>query len=397
MCCFKKNQRRDEQEEVYEMAQEEYYYLDEVRTAETSPWLVSLSVMNTEISFKVDSGADVTVIPAHIYESIQQRPKLQPTRAIVQDFNGKIDVQGVFKASMQHNYASRTVLIYVVRSSNCVPLLSRSDSTAIGMLRFNEEEVPANMFRECDKMACEPVQISTKMDRQFDEQRTSDEIQRPFVKFVDEDIDYTSQQSIISQQNDAQHSDSNLEVANLHSRQLSSATNQTDETSFDDVCKFTDRMIASLPGSSRCPKDVRQQTYSDPALQQVITSTNCSSHECFSGRAEPVKLTNWDCLTFSDDSLLNSDRIALAASLQHYEKRQPLRDENQPANDHASPKPPPLPDDQQLSLQGKDEDDVRQQAQRLSAEHNHSRSSADKCKDLPKTNINAKRPKLPHA
>ena len=55
---------RKEQDEVHEAEQEEIYYLEEVRIAESSPWLVSLSVMNTEISFKVDSGADVTVLPA---------------------------------------------------------------------------------------------------------------------------------------------------------------------------------------------------------------------------------------------------------------------------------------------------------------------------------------------
>ena len=94
---------------MYENEPEEYYYLEEVRIAETSPWLVSLSVMNTEISFKVDSGADVTVMPAYIYKSMKQRPMLQPTRAIVQDFSGKIDVHAVFEVNVQHIHVSRTV------------------------------------------------------------------------------------------------------------------------------------------------------------------------------------------------------------------------------------------------------------------------------------------------
>ena len=84
---------------------------------------------------------------------------------------------------------------------------------------------------------------------------------------------------------------------------------------------------------------------------------------------------------YHDGLLFKSDCIALATSLQQYGKPQPLRDVNQPANNYAPPKPPPLPDDQQLSLQGKDEEDVRQQPQCSSAEHNHSRSSADNYKD----------------
>ena len=77
-CCFKKK-HIEEQDEMYEEEQEDIYYLEEVRIAGISPWLVSLSVLNIEISFKVDSGADVTVIQAYIYESMQQRPMLQPT------------------------------------------------------------------------------------------------------------------------------------------------------------------------------------------------------------------------------------------------------------------------------------------------------------------------------
>ena len=56
-CCFRKNQGLEEREEVYETEPEDYR-LEEVRTAETSPLLVSLSVINTEIAFKVDSGKD---------------------------------------------------------------------------------------------------------------------------------------------------------------------------------------------------------------------------------------------------------------------------------------------------------------------------------------------------
>ena len=48
-CCFKKRHRSAEQRQVHET---EPFLLEEVWIGETSPWLVNLYAMNTEISFK---------------------------------------------------------------------------------------------------------------------------------------------------------------------------------------------------------------------------------------------------------------------------------------------------------------------------------------------------------
>ena len=206
-------------------------------------------------------------------------PRLQFTRAILQDFSGKIDVNGVFEATVQHKHISRIVPIYVVRSNNCNPLLSRLDSTAFGVLRFNEQVV-ANNLEEYDTIECKPVQTSTKLDRQFDDQSSPDEIQGPFAEPMDKEMECILQHSI-SQTTDAEDLGNNLVVADIRNRQLSSMINQTNDITLDDVWEFMDRMTASLPASSTCLEEIGQQNDSDPALQQVITCANSSLHECF--------------------------------------------------------------------------------------------------------------------
>ena len=371
-CCFKKRQRTEEQEEVYENEPEEYYYLEEIRIAETSPWLVSLSVMNTEISFKVDSGADVTVMPAYIYESMKQRPMLQPTRAIVQDFSGKIDVQGVFEARVQHRNVSRTVLIYVVRSSNCIPLLSRSDSTAFGILKFNEAVI--ENVQECDHRYFESAPINFGPEVERNRSCTPSQIRGGYpVKPLDEEMDRISKLSKIYQQNQTQDLGSDSVVADLLSGQ-SSAINHTDETSFNDVCEISDGTIESLPtsstrleesASSTCLEGIRQQqTNSDSALQQVITYTNNSWHECFCKPAEPAKLfyANRELNTTTDGLFLHLGRMINPAYLQHQTLSLLHCDDTRTSNNHASTKPPPLPD-------GKEEESVRPKAQSSPAKH----------------------------
>ena len=110
----------------------------------------------------------------------------------------------------------------------------------------------------------------------------------------------------------------NLVVADLLSRQSTSKLNRVDEISYVDVCEHTDGKIESLPVSSTRLQEIRQQTSSDPALQQVIIYTNNSWPEYFRDCAEIAKpfYANRDCFTTTDGLLLYLDRIVVPKSLQ---------------------------------------------------------------------------------
>ena len=56
------------------------------------------------MSFKIDSGADVTVIPYRMYKSIGLTIPLLPTKKVLMGpCNYTLDVKGTFKIDLQHS------------------------------------------------------------------------------------------------------------------------------------------------------------------------------------------------------------------------------------------------------------------------------------------------------
>ena len=201
------------------------------------------------------------------------------------------------------------------------------------------------------------------------------------MKPLDEEMHRISQLSKISQQNQTQDLISGSVVADLLSGQ-SFTINQTDETSFKDVCEISDGTIESVPASSTrleesasstCLEGTRQQTNSDPALQQVIANTNNAWVKCFYKYAEPAKpfYVNRKLNTTTDGLFLHLERIDNPASLQQQTLSLLHCDDTRTSNNHASTKPPPLPD-------GKEEESVRPKAQRSPAKHGRSQLPAYK-------------------
>ena len=52
-------------------------YLGDVHIQDTQPWTVSLVINNSKITFKVDSGADITCLPEAEYFRMRPRPGLE--------------------------------------------------------------------------------------------------------------------------------------------------------------------------------------------------------------------------------------------------------------------------------------------------------------------------------
>ena len=215
----------------------------------------------------------------------------------------EIDVQGVFEASAQHKNVSRTVLIYVVRSSNCIPLFSRSDSTAFGILKFNEAVIESVQdFRYFESA---PINFGSEVERK--RPCTQSQIEEYLVKPLDEEMHSISQLSKISQQNQTQDLRSDSVVADFLSGQ-SSTINQSDETGFNDVCEISDGTSEILPDSSTRLEEkalsarledirqqptrldeIKQQTALESSSREVTTHMNNLRPECFCECAKPAK------------------------------------------------------------------------------------------------------------
>ena len=58
--------------------EEDYAFLGEIETATSeNPWCVNLTLNKSHVYFKIDTGADVTVIPERIFKTLRPPPRLE--------------------------------------------------------------------------------------------------------------------------------------------------------------------------------------------------------------------------------------------------------------------------------------------------------------------------------
>ena len=104
-----------------------------------SPWFEKLKICGKEVLFKVDSGADVTVVSEKTYLAFPDQPPLQPCGAVLHSPGGKLSVQGSFVATIHHNGVSYKFRVIVVSGNLSNNLLSRSVSNRLGFIKRADE------------------------------------------------------------------------------------------------------------------------------------------------------------------------------------------------------------------------------------------------------------------
>ena len=99
-----------------ETEMEELAYLYAVESCKPQNcWRVTLQLNGKPVEFCIDTGADMTVIPKELYESLYGAT-LEPTRRPLTGPNHQtLPVKGKFTASLKYNSKAITEEIYVVR------------------------------------------------------------------------------------------------------------------------------------------------------------------------------------------------------------------------------------------------------------------------------------------
>ena len=135
------------------------FYLDSVvdYKMDTKPWNVKLSVQGVNVTFKIDSGADVSVITESTYNKLPNRPVLEPVNRKMRSVGGVLTCLGRFETQVKAHGQLYRLMLYVIRHANC-NLLSRLHSQGMGFLQvcLNETEI--------GHMKCPPVTIKLKDD-----------------------------------------------------------------------------------------------------------------------------------------------------------------------------------------------------------------------------------------
>ena len=82
---------------------------------ELNPWSVTLTVNRVPVEFKIDTGADVTVIPVDILWNIPDACLREPTKTLSGANNKVLQVKGQFIAMLKYQDREATEEVYAVK------------------------------------------------------------------------------------------------------------------------------------------------------------------------------------------------------------------------------------------------------------------------------------------
>ena len=166
--------RNRDTRQVHEVKDEDdsdSFFMGEVTVIDTvqsgsQPWIASLSMGQEQIKFKLDSGADVTVIPENTYKSLQAKEQLEPTnKVLLGPCNYKMKCLGKYTTKLSTDKKATQEDIYVIRelerpllgrrAAESLNLINRVDSIAEGNYKAKIETKYPKLFTGLGKMNAE--------------------------------------------------------------------------------------------------------------------------------------------------------------------------------------------------------------------------------------------------
>ena len=107
---------------------------NEKATNHSKAWTTDIQLAGRAVRFKIDTGADVTVMPTSVYETLNPRPSLSKSRVILQGAGGRLGCQGVFRQTATLQGREIDLEVYVADGqTDC--LLSRGASVELGLVQ----------------------------------------------------------------------------------------------------------------------------------------------------------------------------------------------------------------------------------------------------------------------
>ena len=116
-------------------AGENTLFLGSLDTVEKEPqWRETFTVLNRNINFKVDTGADVSVISESVYRSLSPRPKLVKSSMVLQSPGGRVENLGQFVVHANRNDRKISFRVFVIKGETD-NLLGRDAAVRLGLVK----------------------------------------------------------------------------------------------------------------------------------------------------------------------------------------------------------------------------------------------------------------------
>lgn len=132
-------------------------------------WTVKLPIQGIEINFKIDSGADTSVISEKTFNKLKHKPQLRKQARRLESPGGTLDCMGHFIATTVWKEKRFRFKVNVLKGSHSSHLLSRNVAAAMGLIKRIEEIKSAEQLKdpyptEVGKLNIKPIKITLKED-----------------------------------------------------------------------------------------------------------------------------------------------------------------------------------------------------------------------------------------
>ena len=132
--------------------------IDAVEANQSNSWKADIAINDKIIKFKIDSGADVSVLPYDVYNKLKKETELElePTnKVLLGPCNYKLNCIGKFKAKLSTNHKSVDNEVFVVKGLQR-PLLSRQVSQSLNLINkidaINKKDYRTDIVEQYPKL-----------------------------------------------------------------------------------------------------------------------------------------------------------------------------------------------------------------------------------------------------
>ncbi|KAI2644440.1 Retrovirus-related Pol polyprotein from transposon opus [Labeo rohita] len=115
---------------------EDSFFLGAITVKDSNDsWTVTLRIQDTDVQFKIDTGADISVISEQTYEALNMKPDLTSANAVLDCPGGKLRSAGRFETSTHYRGNKYCFTVFVITGQYVSNLLSREASAALGLVQ----------------------------------------------------------------------------------------------------------------------------------------------------------------------------------------------------------------------------------------------------------------------
>jgi hypothetical protein len=189
-----------------EEEESESFFLGSV-SSDADPWTVDIGIMDKDVTFKLDSGADVTVVSQTVLNNIfsgTQQPVLQKAEKLLcGPGRNPLDVSGFVRLQLRRGTKQTAEKVYAVKNLR-TPLLGRPAIVALGLL-IRVDSIEMENIKACYPKLCsdlgeiqQPYAIKLKPGAVPFSVKTPRRIPIPLVGKVKEELQRMESLGVIS-------------------------------------------------------------------------------------------------------------------------------------------------------------------------------------------------------